>query len=236
MFGVSDLLHLLKFVRLWFWGQAPYSLDDSQTSTKEVDRPTRKTLCYDVAAGLKALHDSGVVHGDLHGSHVVIFDHPRREYIAKITGFSGSIIPSDSSTPQILPGTVPWNAPEVEEGIIEQGQIFQMDLFPLGLLIWKILVHQELFLSFDLPLDEAARNEEFKQIVVMPYLFRFIPLLIKHEVGLLEDNDFELLDVLFLVRAGGITHRTPKQTLLFLSYHASPSLKTRVKTVKNGGY
>ena len=34
------------------------------------------------------------------------------------------------------------------------------------------------------------------------------------------------------VRAGGITHRTPKRTLLFPPYHASPSLKARVKTVK----
>jgi hypothetical protein len=35
-----------------------------------------------------------------------------------------------------------------------------------------------------------------------------------------------------MVRAGGITHCTPKRTLLFLLYHASLSFKTRVKTVK----
>jgi serine/threonine protein kinase len=146
----------------------------------------RKCLCYDVAAGLDAMHLAGIVHGDLNSPHILIFNHPKRRYLAKITSFGRSIIPSSSSQPQIPHGTVPWNALEVEDGKVRQGQLFQTDIFPLGLVLWKIFVHQDLFTSFDLPLDNAARNDDFKQILTMPYLFRFIPLQIEHEVGLIE--------------------------------------------------
>ena len=196
------------------------NLDAFQSSAKEVDWAARKCLCYDVAAGLEALHLAGIVHGDLNSSHILIFDHPKRRHLAKITGFGRSIIPSISKQTQIPHGTVPWNAPEVEDGKVRQDQLFQTDIFPLGLMLWKIFVHQDLYKTFDLPLDEALRNEDFKQILAMPYLFRFIPLLIEHEVGLIEENDFKMLTDLFscTVRIAP-RQRSLQQTLELLRPH-----------------
>ncbi|TVY83164.1 Heterokaryon incompatibility protein 6 OR allele [Lachnellula suecica] len=178
-------------------GKSTYGDLASFQEANSVDMATRKMLCYDIAAGLDVLHRHGVLHGDLKPQHVLISDHPERRFIAKLTGFGDSLILSDSPRLFQLGGTVPFRAPEVEEGTIEPDQVLKTDLFSFGLLLWSILLHGSILSTFDLPLDSDAQNDDMKHIVGVPYLFRFIPLLIEHEIGFLDEDDFELLQNIF---------------------------------------
>ncbi|KAH0538457.1 hypothetical protein FGG08_004955 [Glutinoglossum americanum] len=199
VWGVHSLDPSLQVSPALTLEQAPFGdLDAFQASTADADWAARKALCYDVASGLDALHSYGILHGDLTAPHILIFGHPKRKFLAKICGFSGSsIAPPGCEIPIIPRGRIPWSAPEMESGSFRQDQVLKTDVFTFGLLMWKIFVHQNPFLTFDLPLDEATQNEDIKDILLLPYLFRFIPLLIEHEVGLLGNDDFDLLNALF---------------------------------------
>jgi serine/threonine protein kinase len=177
---------------------APYgNLESFQQKHPHVDWTSRKSLCFDVATGLEALHKHGILHGDVKPSHVLIFDHPERKFIAKLCGFGSSIIDATSDDVVKIKGSSPFRAPEVEEGSIEVSDLLKTDVFSLGLLIWIILIHGDAFSVFDLPLDETMRNEHLKRIFTMPYFYRFIPLLIEHSIGFLEDDELSMLDHLF---------------------------------------
>jgi serine/threonine protein kinase len=102
-------------------------------------------------------------------SHVLIFDHLERKFIAKLCGFGSSIIDATSDDVVELKGSSPFRAPEVEEGSAEVNDLLKTDIFSLGLLIWNILIHGDAFSVFDLPLDKTMRKEHLKRIFTMPY-------------------------------------------------------------------
>jgi serine/threonine protein kinase len=170
---------------------------DSFQKTRTLSWSVRKSLCYDIANGLDGLHSSGILHGDLHSSHVLIFNHPEREFIAKLTGFGDSEIIAELTSPPILGGEICLQAPEAQERSIRMDQILETDVFSLGLLLWSVFVNQDAFATFDLPLEPITRNKSIKNTLTQPYLFRFIPLLIEHEVGVIEERDLKLLQEIF---------------------------------------
>jgi serine/threonine protein kinase len=51
---------------------------------------TKKSIALDIARGIAALHDSGVIHGDMKPENVLIFYIP--EFHAKITDFIHSFL------------------------------------------------------------------------------------------------------------------------------------------------
>jgi ankyrin repeat protein/serine/threonine protein kinase len=180
--------------------KAPHgSLDGFLKKNKSLSWQTKKALCHDIASGLDCLHRHGVLHGDLKPSHVLIFDHPERQYLAKLTGFGDSqIVTRRISADQLtMGGTKPLRAPEIEEGSTTFDQRLNTDIFSVGLLFWSIFVNQDFFESFDLPLDKTFRNNDIMDILKLPYLFRFIPLLIEHEIGMIEEREFQMLQKLF---------------------------------------
>ena len=179
---------------------APHrSLDVFLKKNNTLSWETKKSLCYDIAKGLSCLHQHGVLHGDLKPSHVLVFDRPERKFAAKLTGFGDAqILSGITSTDQIaFGGTKPFRAPEIEEGSVTIDHILKTDIFSLGLLFWSIFVNQDFFVSFDLPLDLTFRDNDIMDILSRPFLFRFIPLLIEHEIGLVETPEFEILQNLF---------------------------------------
>ncbi|RYP83370.1 hypothetical protein DL770_005390 [Monosporascus sp. CRB-9-2] len=168
-----------------------------QSSAESIDFERRISLCADVAAGLSALHASGLVHGALEPSHVLIFRHDQRKYLAKLCGFGNLVVAAQTEGFIKVEKMSLWYAPETFEGC-PTDDIFASDVFPLGLVLWQVLAHNDPFSVFDLPLDDGLRDAEIITILRQPYLFRFIPLLIEHSLGaLLEDADYEFLDRLF---------------------------------------
>lgn len=210
------------------------SLELFQSSAPSLDFETRTHLCADTTAGLSALHSSGFVHGALNPSHVLIFRHEQRSYVAKLCGFGSSFVAKDFGACLGRNSGNPWNAPEVNEGCIKDEDVFQSDTFPLGLLLWQTLVHKDPFSTFDLPLDEEAKNAELLAILRLPYLFRFIPLLIEHEVGEMEHEVFDLITEIFActVRLNP-ARRSVEKVLELLEQKTSRTLKENPKVAES---
>lgn len=190
-FNPVEICSVLKFERATHG-----NLEMFQLSTEFVDFETRTKICADITSGLIALHALGFVHGSLNPSHVLIFSYGSQTYQAKLCGFGKCFTAADFSAFQVTES--PWNSPERNEGSMKESEIFESDIFSLGLLIWQVLVHQDPFAVFDLPVDDESRKAELLEILRLPYLFRFIPLLIEHAHGrMLQDGVFEAVDKLF---------------------------------------
>ncbi|CCO36899.1 Serine/threonine-protein kinase dst1 [Rhizoctonia solani AG-1 IB] len=91
---------------------------------------SRLKLCEGICSGLKYLHDSGVVHGDLRGANVLISKSGQPRLIDfGLASVTGSNAFSVSST---LAGTVRWMAPELQ--VTErQGTTVEGDIFAFGM-------------------------------------------------------------------------------------------------------
>lgn len=75
--------------------------------------PLAAHLVLDIAAGLSALHDSGIVHGDVKTDNILVFEHPHRRAVAKLMDFEGSVILDDVKDTWFgVGGTTVWRAPE----------------------------------------------------------------------------------------------------------------------------
>ncbi|CAG8973485.1 hypothetical protein HYALB_00002810 [Hymenoscyphus albidus] len=99
-------------------------------------------LCRDVGAGLDALHECGIVHGDIKPDNILIFGEGNRA-VAKIADFGGSVYGDLSENSRIrLGGTLGWQASEVEENkTITPAQLSRTDNYSFGLLIWGVLLN-----------------------------------------------------------------------------------------------
>lgn len=188
--------------------RSPYGdLSKFQTSQKNVTWKMRKMLCYDVAVGLEFLHRSGVVHGDIKGENVLIFDHETRGYLAKLSDFGSAIIVGTSSSggpdrKVRLPAyTRPWNAPEAKESLLAS-TIHLTDIWSLGLLIWRILMHGDPFRSFDLPLHPATRVAMIERLLAFKRNGSYLAGFVAAEGGL-EFSD--LSDVVLLTGIFAVT-------------------------------
>jgi serine/threonine protein kinase len=103
---------------------------------------TKYNLCCNIGAGLDALHDHGIVHGDLKPENVLIFPSKGR-LTAKLADFGLSINEGEGPRkPQILGGTRGWMAPEVEASTaLEPEAMFKADNYSCGLLTWSIAIY-----------------------------------------------------------------------------------------------
>lgn len=94
-----------------------------------------------ITSGLRALHDSNIVHGDVKPANILLFKKERRDggkiltvYVAKVSDFSLSLLPKDTTYPCRLPGgTSGWRAPEARKILTLEG-LKKTDLWSLGLL------------------------------------------------------------------------------------------------------
>jgi serine/threonine protein kinase len=183
--------------------RAPYGTLESfqhSVSKSQVIWAIRKMLSYDVAAGVKVLHECGVVHGDLKAENVLVFDHPVRGYVAKLGDFGSAVIlPIDVSASyraRLSAYTPPWNAPEATS-YLAPDQLPRTDVYSLGILIWRILVHRDPFLLFDLPLDPDTRLGQKSRILAASNIAGLIPYFIEQEVGFLDADEILLLAQIF---------------------------------------
>jgi serine/threonine protein kinase len=106
----------------------------------ELSFSTRKMLCTDIANGLLALHNCGIVHGDLKLEKVLVFSvDDARPARARLSDFGGALLDSDML--ELIPmATPPWNAPEwrVDRPI---SRLLSSDIYSLGLRIWRVVLN-----------------------------------------------------------------------------------------------
>lgn len=121
-------------------------------------------LCVDVTAGLAALHQAGIIHGDVKADNVLIFDSPvhsgHKKYVAKLSDFGSIILLDDARMPGRYVryyGTSLTNAPETlaqsGKNAIPPDMLIRCDIYSLGLLFLQIV-------AGCLHTDWTSKNEE----------------------------------------------------------------------------
>jgi serine/threonine protein kinase len=136
------------------------TLQDLFENEAGLDFTTRLALFKDVTEGLHALHGCKIVHGDLKLMNILVYSNPQGGLTAKLSDFGGALMDNPEGFREPI-GTPPWTAPEY--GIERpRDQLFLSDVYALGLLFWRIVLHgKDPFLDplFDLPTDSKKADE-----------------------------------------------------------------------------
>ena len=106
------------------------NLDNLFRAGGELDERQAVWLAAEIAAGLAALHDCAVIHGDIKAGNVLIFRKWKDDaegYTAKLSDFGHTIFEMDVQDGWIdIQGTHPWIAPEyvgsVESRFLKQSE------------------------------------------------------------------------------------------------------------------
>lgn len=126
-------------------------------------------LCRGMVSGIRALHEYGIVHGDIKTDNVLIFASQSSPFccVAKIADFGLSVQDLDDGVvkAQDLPrGTEGWAAPEQSdpERLAKAGKIHRCDIWSSALTIWSCMVHKGEVPDL-LPDIHAQLAQEFEQ-------------------------------------------------------------------------
>lgn len=118
-------------------------------------------LAVDIATGVQALHDVGIIHGDIKPANVLIFKDSQLTYVAKIADFGSSLLRSDIRSPMKLPfGSGFWQAPECRNHL-DGEQLLKADVYSVGLVLWRLLGGDMMHLSLDAVKDDGLTRDAF---------------------------------------------------------------------------
>jgi serine/threonine protein kinase len=137
-------------------GERPYLVvdySDHGTLTqylKRINPPLcdRRELALDVAAGLKALHDVKIIHGDVKPDNILVFDtlEMSRAQMAKLADFGGAIFELDEEQAKLYGGTALYKAPELdgrgkfqEHNRVIATKLYAADIYSFGITLWEIM-------------------------------------------------------------------------------------------------
>jgi serine/threonine protein kinase len=121
----------------------------------------------DIAKALICLHNCGVAHCDVKSENVLLFPGPddNRPLIAKLCDFGCAIldINSETSHPEGIPHTKPWNAPEYNKHLTGL-DIMKTDVYSFGMMIWRVVMDNDPFRYIDLPTDPFERALHLEEL------------------------------------------------------------------------
>jgi serine/threonine protein kinase len=113
----------------------------------------KRGLCADVGQGLYALHQAGIVHGDVKIENALVFrcNLASRGVVAKLSDFGASVFALPDIPDFPYSGTPLLNAPEIRQNTSSTSAGDQSeedlkagykrcDIFSLGLLVWEVLL------------------------------------------------------------------------------------------------
>ena len=141
---------------------SPYGTLDEFLQRFETNWIVRREFGLDVALGLKALHDSNIIQGDVKPSNVLVFEAANfeignfvnRNQMARISDFGGAIFDLDDDHAISYGGTALYNAPEQEQRgkyksklTFTRQQLYQADIYSFGVTFWEILKQGESFID-----------------------------------------------------------------------------------------
>ena len=111
-----------------------------------------------IAAGVGAAHEEGVVHRDLKPANVLL---RRKDRVAKVTDFGIALVPSDATRPHTrgILGSLWYMSPEQVTG--RRDLDHRVDVYALGILLYQMLVGH-------VPFDAKSDYEIMKQHAESP--------------------------------------------------------------------
>ena len=150
-----------NIVTLWGWGTKEEPEQGEPFLALEVATNTLATfLCesrsppialkhhiaLDIGCGLDALHETGLIHGDLKPENVLMF-YEAGQWVAKLADFGGGADTGQDSSLEGR-GSIGWRAPELrqlfENGThIDQPLLHKIDNYSYGLLLWSIFLKEK---------------------------------------------------------------------------------------------
>lgn len=99
----------------------------------------RVSILRDIANGISAFHDVGIVHGDLKPANCLVFKKPDGRPLAKVADFGCSRFFAEDSLADSYGGTGYWDAPECLEEAPEVFRPYAMrtsrDIFSFGMIV-----------------------------------------------------------------------------------------------------
>ncbi|KAJ4177501.1 hypothetical protein NW755_013809 [Fusarium falciforme] len=101
----------------------------------------QRRIILDIASGLSAIHEIGIVHGDVKPENVLVFQEGGR-WSAKLTDFGGgAVLPGKDVRGR---GTVGWRAPELQryheyDEALNPELLWSIDIYSFGLICGYIL-------------------------------------------------------------------------------------------------
>ncbi|KAJ4309384.1 hypothetical protein N0V84_011532 [Fusarium piperis] len=144
---------------------AEIDLEKYLSTPKAVDYRKILGLAVDIVTGVRALHDIGIIHGDIKPANVLIFKDPQLTYIAKIADFGSSLLQSDLKAPVRLSfGSEFWQAPECREHL-DAEQLAKADVYSVGLVLWRLLGGDLMFASLDAVKDAGLTRDAFFELM-----------------------------------------------------------------------
>ncbi|KAH6954812.1 ankyrin repeat-containing domain protein [Fusarium avenaceum] len=130
----------------------------------------RLGIALDTARGLEILHSSGIVHGDIKPSNLLVFKHPTRKYIVKLSDF-GFAMPVEGG--QLIGSTEVYSAPEADGASGPSRYLRQQDIYSFGLTLWTVFSDGIPYYS-SLPDGERIENlRKIKKSNLLPSLAAF---------------------------------------------------------------
>ncbi|KAM0287031.1 hypothetical protein ACHAQH_000716 [Verticillium albo-atrum] len=93
-------------------------------------------VALDAATGIQALHQVGMIHGDVKPSNFLVCKHPSRGFVVKLADFGFSLSIEDG---KFIGHTQMYCAPESYDGNFERQYLKQLDLYSYGLTFLTIL-------------------------------------------------------------------------------------------------
>jgi serine/threonine protein kinase len=106
---------------------------DASLSQRPLDFYSKLRYCLDIAAGMRFLHQSNVIHRDLKSVKLLIDDKGR----CKIADFGLRTIKTTIAS--LFRSRPAWTAPDV---LIESKHSFSSDMYSFGVIIWEIFTEE----------------------------------------------------------------------------------------------
>ncbi|WJG34382.1 kinase-like domain-containing protein [Fusarium oxysporum Fo47] len=171
----------------------PRALDPPRESKYGFEKvSSQKAIALNIACGLSAIHECGVIHGDLKPANVLIFFKPVLH--AKIADFSHSFLDTGEQR-QLIGGTRIYAAPEWQASA-STGQLRKVDIYSLGLVLSGLVLGTDLIdcfernpprLNLNLSLADSIQKVKDDDLMVT-YLYELIYLADKQNPDLHLDS------------------------------------------------
>ncbi|KFY62924.1 hypothetical protein V496_04334 [Pseudogymnoascus sp. VKM F-4515 (FW-2607)] len=133
------------------------SVKDYQLNGYGTSYADKLDIIRDAARGIEALHSCGIIHGDVKPSNLLVFKHPNRKFVVKLTDFGFAMAENDD---RLIGYTKCLEAPEAGTKIDPRYRR-QLDIFSYGLLVHTVFRNGVLYHE---SIPEETRDAEMLRL------------------------------------------------------------------------